>query len=335
MINGMQRLGGMDNYLVDRLVMGGDSANVVLAAATKTGKTTLCLSMAMCMAQGKPVWGRLAVPRPLKVVFIDQEGFAEEIALKYKDIAVVYGEPEDGMLNLMYGEKEPFNIENESSLEYLMGKLLEVGPDFVFLDGWHWFVNFKSSDKEVVAEALRWWRRVREEVGCGTWIVHHTKKMGPQQTMPRDVLEMSSGVHTLMDQARTALIWEHLPGYEGFGRLHGKCSRADWDPVNIVLDYDFGTQSHAMLDDEDIRCLFDRDTLRLIYGEDANVASCTRLLNRLNARGYRDADIARHLGIGRAQVSKCRSRTKALSDKRINQLEEWLKGLESGRVTKG
>lgn len=322
-------------YLVDRLILSGDSANVVLSAYTGMGKTTLMLGLAICMAQGKPAWGKLNIPRPLKVVYIDQEIVPGQIIEIARNIFEAYGAPRSGMLIAICGENEAFSIERPSGLNTLLEKLSRIGPDFVFLDGWQWFVGGKVSDWELVGKAIAWWKKARKEIGFGLCIIHHNKKTGDPRYKPTNPLEMASGAQSLMDQARTKLVYEHLPGYEDYGLLHGRCSKAEWNPVRIVLEYDAATQSHRMVDDEEARHMFDKRTLKFIYGETDKMKRVISPLNRLNAYGYRDAKIAQSLGISRVTVSKWRSGTEEPSDERVRQLEELLRKIEGDRVTKG
>ncbi len=322
-------------YLVDRLILGGDSANVVLSAYTGTGKTTLMLGLAICMAQGRPAWDKLHIPKPLKVVYIDQEIVPGQIIEIARNISEVYGTPMKGMLTAISGTAEAFSIEKPHSLRSLLEKLHRIRPDFVFLDGWQWFIEGKISDWEVVGKALSWWKEARREIGFGLCIIHHNKKTGDPRYKPKNPLEMAAGTQSLMDQARTKLIYEHLPGYEDYGLLYGRCSKAEWNPVRIVLEYDAETQSHRVVGDDETRYMFDKKTIKFMYGEADRTERVNGLLNRLNACGYRDSKVAQCLGVSRVTVSKWRSGVLEPSDERIRQLEELLGELEGNRVTKG
>ncbi len=186
-----------------------------------------------------------------------------------------------------------------------------------------------------MGRALAWWKSVRKELGFGLWIVHHSKKVGDPRYKPKNPLEMASGMHTLMDQAKTKLIYEHLPGYEDYGLLHGLCSKAEWNPVRMLLEYDAETQSHCLVDDDETRYMFDKKTLRLIFGEAKMVGRGKGLLNWLNAHGYRDADIARYEGVSRVTVHKWRTGEKEMSQERMSHLEQLKEKVKSDRVTTG
>lgn len=313
---------GPKPYLVDGLVMAGDMANVAMAAYAGMGKTTITLGIALCMAQGRPVWGALDVPRPLKVVFIDQEEVRSQIQETVNMMAEVYGRPRRGMLTLLSGKGDSYSVGNPGSLERLEQRLDRILPDFVFLDGWQWFVDNKISDRDVVGPALAWWKRIRSKYGCGTWFVHHTRKAGAPQFRPADPIELASGAQTLMDQARTKLIYEHLTGdYLDYGFLQGRCGRAEWNPIRIVLEYDQTTQSHRLIGRAEGEGLFDAEVAKAIWGEGAEVRRFKGLLNRLNRLGLNDAGIAEFLGVGRSMISQCRAGTKRLNDERLAALE--------------
>lgn len=313
---------GPKPYLVDRLVLGEDMSNVVMAANAGEGKTTVCLGVALCMAQGRPVWGVLDVPRPLKVVFIDEEEVRSQIRETIDMMAEVYGRPKRGMLTGLSGKGSHYSIGNPKSLELLERRLDKIGPDFIFLDGWQWFVDNKVSDRDFVGPALAWWKRIRGKYGCGTWIIHHNKKMGAPQFRPADPLELATGAKLLMDQARTKLIYEQMTGdLTDYGHLQGRCGRAEWNPISIVLEYDQTTQSHRMILRAEGEELFDTDQVKTIWGERPAVRRIKGILNRLKRQGMNTTQVAEFFGVSHTAVSKWRSGQTLPSKDRLEQLQ--------------
>lgn len=318
-----EREEGPKPYLVDRLVLGEDMSNVVMAANAGEGKTTVCLGIALCMAQGRPVWGVLDVPNALKVVFIDQEEVRSQIRETIDMMAEVYGRPKRGMLTGLAGKGGHYSIGNPKSLELLERRLDRIRPDFIFLDGWQWFVDNKVSDRDFVGPALAWWKRIRGKYGCGTWIIHHNKKMGAPQFRPADPLELATGAKLLMDQARTKLIYEQMSGgLSDYGHLQGRCGRAEWNPISLVLEYDQTTQSHRMILRDEGEEIFDADQVKTIWGERPVIRKIKGLLNRLDRRGMNATKIAEFFGISHVAVSKWRSGQTQPSKDRLDRLME-------------
>lgn len=253
------------SYLINRLIAGGEQANAVIAAYTKMGKSTLVLGVCITASQGRPIWGMLEVPKPLRIAYVDEERNEPELKIIIDKALPVLGEPKE--LYFLAGETHPYSIKNPASLNALLASLKDIGPDLIVIDGWHWFVGGSESDPETIDAACAWLGMIRSTLGCGTIVIHHTKKTGDPRYRPVNPLEMSRGSQLLMDQARTALIYEHVSGYEDYGRLRGNTNRADWNPVNFVLDYDNETQSHELVSREDGEELFDAETVKEIWGE--------------------------------------------------------------------
>lgn len=310
-----------ERHLVDRLVMGGDQANVAMAAFTGIGKTTLCLTVAVCMAQGRPVWGVLDVPRPLRVMFVDQEEVLDQIEETLGKLSAAYGRPAEGQMLVLSGKGRPYSVTDPETMDSLHADIEAFRPDFLFIDGWQWFVGGRVNDKEIVNPALGWLRGIRSRFGCGTWVIHHTKKIGAPANRPDDALELASGAQELMNQARTKLIYEHMRGeYEDFGYLHGRTGRSEWNPVKVVLEYDQSTQSHRLVGREEAEDLFDQETVAEYYGELAKSRLVKGLLNELNRAGVTDREIADFLGIAKSSVSRWRSGAQGPSADRLREL---------------
>lgn len=312
-----------ERHLVDRLVMGGDQANVAMAAFTGTGKTTLCLAVAVCMSQGRPVWGVLDVPRPLRVMFVDQEEVLDQIEETIGKLSETYGMPKAGNMLVLSGKGRPYSVTDPETMDSLHADIERFRPDFLFIDGWQWFVGGRVNDKEIVNPALGWLRGIRSRFGCGTWIIHHTKKIGDPRGKPDDSLELASGAQELMNQARTKLIYEHMKGeYEDFGFLHGRTGRSEWNPVRLVLEYDQKTQSHRLVGRGEAEGMFDQETLAKYYGELAKSRLIKSLLNELNRAGMTDMAVAEFLGVGKSAVSGWRGGSRNPSKDRLEDLKK-------------
>ena len=318
--------------LVEGLIMGGDMANVVLAAFTSSGKTTLVTAMGVCMARGLPVLGALKVPKPMRIVYIDQEQVVEQVYETLDHLSAVYGRPDPGMMTILSGAHNAYGITRPKSLEKLAAELCDIKPDFVFLDGWQWFVGGKHLDHEATNRALDWWKGMRMELSFGLCIIHHTRKKGDPRFAPENPLELSSGAQTLMDQARTKLVFEHIADYEDYGWLHGNCGRAAWNPVSFVTEYDRETQSHRIVPEGEVEDIFPNHVRRKIFGaKSGKGAEAKSLLNRLNRAGMQDVAVAESLGLNKSSVSKWRTGNTKPSEEKLEALRELARKTEKLR----
>lgn len=101
-------------YVIDRLVLPQDGANVVLASYTGEGKTTLSLEVALAMAIPTRLWGRLDTPYRLRVLYIDQENVGGQIRETVQRLSKVYGEPNpDYFMPLSGSMGKSFSILNQ------------------------------------------------------------------------------------------------------------------------------------------------------------------------------------------------------------------------------
>ena len=331
-------------FLVDGLIMAPPQANVVIAAATKKGKSTLALGIAVCAAAGNPAWGALAVPRPLRVAYVDMERTKGLILGTARKIAARYGQPPRDNMLYVSGRSGQINILNPESLSALKSELAKFRPDLVILDGWSWFVKRRDSDAEVVGNALDWWADVRGELNCGTLILHHTKKQNPEFTN-FEILELSRGCGALMDQARTALMYTHAEDDEDIGILQGSTNRPDWNPVRFVLDYDPVAQCHRLIEGEEIEVALSAREYRRLFGEAKGGRDAKRWIADLRHRGWSFQRIGDHLDVSKQSVVKWyygksaptgdhREDLRKLCDERITlksypEVKRWLSALRS------
>jgi uracil-DNA glycosylase family 4 len=312
------------DYIVDRLVLPLDRANIVMSAYTGEGKTTIALELAIAMAKGISVWRALDVSRKLRVVYIDQEDVGGQIAETANRLYQVYGRPDKQTLWLWSGEAgKSFSINDRSSLDVLMNRLKEVAPDFIFVDGWQWFVGGRINDPEAVNEAIAFWKWVRAQLKCGTWIIHHNKKVGKPQDMPENPLEMSSGCQILMDQARTKLVYMQIKGNEDLGYLYGKIGRPAWNPIKMLLEYESATQCHRLVPEEEAMKLLDAGDFEKIFGMTKSIMNDMELIKELRRlTNWTLEEVAEHFGVTHGAVSQWARGKNAMRKDKREQLKQ-------------
>lgn len=317
-----------DRVLIERLVLAGTEGNTVIAAPTKMGKTSLLLDACISASKGEPAWGSLKVPRPLTIAFIDQELKYVQLKENMEKMAAVVGWPDEDCLQVLYNEDGQFQITDEAGLKRLKEELSALKPDLAVVDGWGWFVCHQASDPKLVMPALAWWKQVRQDIGCATVFIHHYKKEQRQRPgQPDDdwgdPLDMIEGVKRLSDQAQTVMGYTSIPHYDTYGLLRGRTNHTDWDPLQMVIDYDYTTLTHRVVTRDEGSELFDPDTFRRLWEVSTDSRWLKGALNVISNRlGLSQADLAAKLGVSQGQVSKWRSGLKNPSVEMADLIKE-------------
>jgi hypothetical protein len=258
---------GTGDYVIDRLVPSLDMANVVLAAFAGSGKTTLSLEAAVSMALAMPLWRSLRIPNRLRVLYVDQERAEGQIRDTINRLSEVYGKPpEDSLVPISRKSGGSFSIRDKESLDELRRQLDAVRPDFVFFDGWQWFVDGMVSDFELVSKGIAFWKGIRAEYRCGLWIVHHTKKIGAPTSKPKNPLELATGCQQLMDQAKTKLVYQNILSRDDLGYLYGTTPIPEWNPVRMLLEYEMGPSCHWLVLEQEAGMYLSAEEFREVYG---------------------------------------------------------------------
>ena len=209
-------------YLIEGLLAPGDEGNLVMGAATKMGKTSMWVDIAVTASRGDLALGKLKVPRPLRVAILDQERNYEQILDNIDRMEPVIGKPNWDNILILAGKTEPVSISNKAGLDWLFEQLRIFKPDIFILDGWSWFVDDRTSDAERVNPAIRYLFKIRSELYCATVVIHHFKKESEWQSP--DGLDAMAGLKILVNQARVAITYMPVKDYDTFGVVRGRCN---------------------------------------------------------------------------------------------------------------
>jgi len=295
--------------LIERLVLSGEAGNTVIAAPAKQGKTSLVLDACVTATRGEPAWGLLPVSKPLKIAYIDQERKFQQIRENQILMSSVIGEPAPKTLLMLTQRTGQFEV-GHSIMDRLRAQLSEFNPDLVVIDGWGWMVGHRASDPDYVKPALSWMKKLRQETGCATLVIHHFKKAqfasrGDHGEVA-DILDQIEGLKRLVDQAQTALVYVPIVGYDTFNLLDGRTNKPSWDPPKTVIDYDHTTLTHRAIPADEGAELFDPDTYKNLWGTaSAESRQIKGMLNVIRNRlGMTQADIAKKVAVDRAQISR-------------------------------
>jgi DNA-binding transcriptional regulator YiaG len=295
--------------LIDHLVLSGEAGNTVIAAPAKMGKTSLIEDACITATRGDLVWGLLAVSKPIRVAYVDQERKFEQIRDNQILMSTVIGEPNYDNFHVFAQKTGQFQIDHKRALEGLWDKLVAFKPDLVVLDGWGWFVSHKESDPDYVRPAMSWVKKLRQELKCATIIIHHFKKTqyaSGREITEADSLDRIAGLKRLVDQAQTALVYTSITGYDTFNLLSGRTNRPSWDPPKIVIDYDHTTLTHRAIGAEEGQELFDPEMYRELWGKESTESRRVKgMMNIVRHRfGWTQTDLARELSVDKSQVSR-------------------------------
>jgi len=292
-------------FLIEGLMQAGTAAFAVMAAFAGAGKTTVCHEIAIQANRGDPVWGVYNVPKPLRIVYIDEEDREEQIRDTVMALQQIYGEVDPDTFDTLAMDGGHFAINKPWTLSILTAELERLKPDLVFLDGWQWFVGGDPNEKTLTNEAIAWLKATRIRLKFGLWVIHHTRKIGAPMFRPANPIELASGAQELMNSAPTKLIYEQLTKVVDFSVLQGTTGKFQWNPIRVVLDYDRETNSHRFVTQEDAAEMFDPDVYGSLWDYTPEKNRFRRMLSTImNRLGLNRKDIADMLGVDKAQVTR-------------------------------
>jgi AAA domain/CHC2 zinc finger len=175
------------DWLIEKVIQR--SANGMIAAAPKAGKSWAASDMAIALALGEP-WLGFNVPRPVKVALISREDSPQLTAWRLQ--------------NLWRGRsaKNPFLIEtnlhintrlhspqllldNAEQLSEAIAAMKEFQPEFVILDVFNVLHSAEENDNSEMRMIMRQLSRIQSEVKCGIGVIHHYNKAVESNMMQR------------------------------------------------------------------------------------------------------------------------------------------------------
>ena len=177
--------GGMEITMPDVMVeaLWPLKASGILLGPDKAGKTQYALEEALCLATGWPVLGRYAVPKPRRVLFIEEEDTSERCRRRLFDLIQMRGHngPElleelrkTGKLTLIV--QNGFRLTDPEWVAELRRVVSEAQLDVVYLDALGRMTGQKidrSDDMGPVVETLGSFTR---ELRAVVRLIHHTNK---------------------------------------------------------------------------------------------------------------------------------------------------------------
>ena len=195
---------------------------MILSGPAAIGKTFLMLEAADNLSRGRPLWGVFPVPRPVRVLLIEQEvgiyGIQERLQAKYKnqeappDAWVVTKDPEIG-------------VDDPSGFERLRGLVEKVDPGVLILDpATRFLVLGDESDNTAIARFYRQLDRLLvARPDLAIILTHHFGKDPKEPPQGWDDLNL--------DQGRGASKWRDGPDLRVMVRCRDRVGGrpARWD----------------------------------------------------------------------------------------------------------
>jgi hypothetical protein len=179
---------GPTPWLVDGLIV--DRALVAAVGRWKTTKSYGLLDVCVSIATGRPAFGRLGIPTPGPVVFINEE--SGRAALWRRLDSLCRGraiDPEELRGRLHVAANARIRLDDPDWQQ----RLIEIGQElqprlFVFdpLARMKASARDESAQKEMAA-VVEFWRRLRDDTGAAVALVHHTGHAGEQMRGTSDL----------------------------------------------------------------------------------------------------------------------------------------------------
>lgn len=169
-------------YLVDGLF--ASTEGILLAAKQKSGKTFVVIDSILAMTHGWYVFAKFKCARPLRVVYCTTEG---RRGLPNRFMAAIQANPdfdyETFERNFLHIPALPQLYDCEVGMQpsQLCSMLDAKGfvPDVLILDTWNKStLGAEENSARDVAFCCHRLAEMREQLGCCSWIVHHSSKEG-------------------------------------------------------------------------------------------------------------------------------------------------------------
>jgi len=248
--------------LIDRYFNEGEVS--ILASPPKSGKTWLCLDIAIKAAMGSPVFGRHRPTKgPLQVLYLfgdNQPGFLKERADKL-------GELHEECLNLRVLDQYTFRTGRKKLLDLVdpndFDKLVEVVKhwkiDLIFIDTLVAWTGINEAKNEELRPLLLNLQRLAHDTNAHVCVLHHNRKeSGHGSKMDKiiggtvlvrlvgEIYSLKADVCSDSGEIKSSGWFLPLGGwYEKPSRFYYHIQRIDDETTTIDYDFDKVITSHG------------------------------------------------------------------------------------------
>lgn len=159
-------------WVVDRLISEGSVC--IFFGEPGAKKTFALLSLAVCVALGKPWLGFETKAR--KVLIVDEESGERRLSFRLGN--AIRGELGNGDIPIQYISLYGFNLSNKNDALILQTVIQESGAGLVVIDALAEIMSGDENKKEDTHPVLIALRRIADETGAAICVIHHANKSG-------------------------------------------------------------------------------------------------------------------------------------------------------------
>lgn len=181
------------NWMVEGLFSVGASGWI--GAEPKVGKSWLVLELIYCLTTGTPFLGQFAVPKPRRVIYIQEEDPEQRVLRRLTQLlrgTEGRTAPADNLLR--YAIRAGFKLDSAAWAARLRAALVEETADVVVLDVFQRLHLKSENDQAQMAEVLEVLNALSREFGCAFIVVHHNRKPQPGNDARANQMLRGSGV---------------------------------------------------------------------------------------------------------------------------------------------
>lgn len=198
-------------WLLGHWLLRGEVTAII--APGGTGKSTISNTLALSLASGRPLLGKLLPRGPQAVWIYNLEDGTDELERQMSAACTfhVVSEADCGdRVHLDSGLKQPLCTATEDRdgfalaedvFQDLTATIRERKIAAIFVDPFVSSHAVRENSNEAIDAVAKRWKRMAQETGCAVVLVHHTKKMGDRDATAED----GRGAVALRDAARVVL----------------------------------------------------------------------------------------------------------------------------------
>lgn len=151
-----------------------EGASVFFFSQPGIGKSTVSIDAALCVANGRPVFGTLAVPTPMKVWYIQMERHVTE---SLERLQKMIGSDETLSVENLYidSELQAINILNDKHFESMIKRGKEIGAPLTMIDPTYGLASGLSKD-DIGSEVVKRLTILKKDCKTTLWLNHHSTK---------------------------------------------------------------------------------------------------------------------------------------------------------------
>lgn len=152
-----------------------------IAGEAKTYKSWLSLHIAQAIATGTKVLGAFEVPRPARVLLVQEEDDANTVSERYALLKKGHALPEPVVGHILFSIHNGLKIDNPTTVNAFRSHLTDLGakgmlPDLIIFDVLNKLHDGNDANQKQATAVMRAFEKLRRDFGCAIIIIHHFGK---------------------------------------------------------------------------------------------------------------------------------------------------------------